>query len=454
MARHDAFSSGPLPPPARSRGRPARSHDGAGTAAPSRRRARRAGRAGRRAHRTADRPAPDHPRPGVHRGRRLRRRRGPGRRRPGHDPHRPAAPPPARPAGAHGPSPAAPDRPARRVRAAPRARGDRPGAAPARQRRAPDRATRGRRRASLPRPRRPAPAGPARDRAGGVDLVHVRGARHGARPAPPRPAHAAAVGPVRADPHRGRGAPGHRHRGPAEEPLPGDIRLPGAGARSRPAPTGGEDDVATRPFRDGDDLRRVHWPASAHHGRLVVRQEDRPVGLRAHLFLDARWSAHRGTGPSSSFEWAVTALASVATALAARGCELRLVTAETVRDGAAARPLRLATVLRYLAVADLVHDDLGQLLHALGRPGADMTVAVVPDRDVPLLLAAAGAHPSAGTRVLVVLRRGTFGGGRTVQALPRTPGWRCVEVRAGTGVREAWGRAAVAAPVLAGRSRP
>lgn len=185
-----------------------------------------------------------------------------------------------------------------------------------------------------------------------------------------------------------------------------------------------------------------------------MRQEDRPVGLRAHLFLDARWSAHRGTGPSSSFEWAVTALASVATALAARGCELRLVTAETVRDGAAARPLRLATVLRYLAVADLVHDDLGQLLHALGRPGADMTVAVVPDRDVPLLLAAAGAHPSAGTRVLVVLRRGTFGGGRTVQALPRTPGWRCVEVRAGTGVREAWGRAAVAAPVLAGRSRP
>ena len=38
----------------------------------------------------------------------------------------------------------------------------------------------------------------------------------------------------------------------------------------------GEDDVAIRTYRDGDDLRRIHWPATAHRGELMVRQEDRP----------------------------------------------------------------------------------------------------------------------------------------------------------------------------------
>ncbi|TRW44816.1 DUF58 domain-containing protein [Georgenia yuyongxinii] len=253
---------------------------------------------------------------------------------------------------------------------------------------------------------------------------------------------------------------------PRVEALPGETGLTGAGARSRPSPTAGENDVATRPFRVGDDLRRVHWPASAHHGHLIVRQEDHPVGPRARLLLDASWSAHRGTGPTSSFEWAVTALASVATALATHGCGLHLVTAETVRDGVADRPLVLATVLRYLAVADLVDHDLGGLLPVLGPAGAGTTVAVVPDRDLTLFLAGAGPRSRAGDDVLLVLRTRTFDGagrlsyGSPVPAapaplpgLPRTPGWRCVEVRAGTTVRAAWHHAAVSGPVPAGWSR-
>ena len=43
----------------------------------------------------------------------------------------------------------------------------------------------------------------------------------------------------------------------------------------------GEDDVAIREYRDGDDLRRIHWPATAHQGELMVRQEDRPARRRA-----------------------------------------------------------------------------------------------------------------------------------------------------------------------------
>src|SRR5690606_31919292 len=42
----------------------------------------------------------------------------------------------------------------------------------------------------------------------------------------------------------------------------------------------GEDDVSIRNYRDGDELRRVHWPATAHRGELMVRQEDRPTRRR------------------------------------------------------------------------------------------------------------------------------------------------------------------------------
>ena len=64
----------------------------------------------------------------------------------------------------------------------------------------------------------------------------------------------------------------------------------------------GEDDVSIRAYRDGDDLRRIHWPATAKTGDLMVRQEDRPARRRAVVVLDSRASGHRGTG-SARARW-------------------------------------------------------------------------------------------------------------------------------------------------------
>src|SRR5690606_29326237 len=85
----------------------------------------------------------------------------------------------------------------------------------------------------------------------------------------------------------------------------------------------GEDDVSIRAYRDGDDLRRVHWPTTAHRGELMVRQEDRPARRRAVLLLDPRAGAfHRA---SEAFEWAVRAVASVAVHLAQDGYAVHVV---------------------------------------------------------------------------------------------------------------------------------
>ncbi len=95
--------------------------------------------------------------------------------------------------------------------------------------------------------------------------------------------------------------------------------------RPRAVAASGEDDVTTREYRQGDDLRRVHWRSTARRGELMVRREEQPWQSRATLLLDRRRAAHRGEGPSSSFEWAVSAIASVAVHLAQRGFAVRLV---------------------------------------------------------------------------------------------------------------------------------
>jgi uncharacterized protein (DUF58 family) len=109
------------------------------------------------------------------------------------------------------------------------------------------------------------------------------------------------------------------------------VRLAGeyAGAgesRARSVAVHGEDDAATREYRHGDDLRRVHWRSTARVGELMVRREEQPWESRATVVLDTRSVAHRGEGPTASFEWGVSAAASIAVHLRHGGYKLRLVT--------------------------------------------------------------------------------------------------------------------------------
>ncbi|MEV6300969.1 DUF58 domain-containing protein [Actinoplanes sp. NPDC051861] len=97
-------------------------------------------------------------------------------------------------------------------------------------------------------------------------------------------------------------------------------------SRARSVAVHGEDDAATREYRRGDDLRRVHWRSTARTGELMVRREEQPWESRATVVLDTRAYAHRGEGPTASFEWAVSATASIAVHLRQAGYKLRLVT--------------------------------------------------------------------------------------------------------------------------------
>ena len=99
--------------------------------------------------------------------------------------------------------------------------------------------------------------------------------------------------------------------------------------RARAVAAAGEDDVVPRDYRTGDELRRVHWLASARAGELMVRREEQPWRTQATIILDCRRGAHRGSGEpgadSSSFEWLVGAAASIGVHFLRRGYSVRLI---------------------------------------------------------------------------------------------------------------------------------
>src|SRR5271155_5003240 len=88
----------------------------------------------------------------------------------------------------------------------------------------------------------------------------------------------------------------------------------------------GEDDAAPRVYQDGDGLRRVHWRSTARYGELMVRREEHQWRNSASVFLDPRRSAHSRSGPSATFEFAVSAAASIGAHLSGEGYRTRLIT--------------------------------------------------------------------------------------------------------------------------------
>ncbi|MCA9070144.1 MAG: DUF58 domain-containing protein, partial [Planctomycetaceae bacterium] len=74
------------------------------------------------------------------------------------------------------------------------------------------------------------------------------------------------------------------------------------------------DMTGTRPYREGDSLRRVHWAQTARNDRLIVCERQASVLSNVELIADISPEIHTGDGPNSSLEWTIRILASLAKA--------------------------------------------------------------------------------------------------------------------------------------------
>jgi uncharacterized protein (DUF58 family) len=77
--------------------------------------------------------------------------------------------------------------------------------------------------------------------------------------------------------------------------------------------------LGVRDFRPGDDVRRVHWPATARHGRPMVKEFELDLAPHFTLFLDLARGHRAGTGRKSTLEYVVRTAASLLATAARRG---------------------------------------------------------------------------------------------------------------------------------------
>lgn len=74
------------------------------------------------------------------------------------------------------------------------------------------------------------------------------------------------------------------------------------------------DMTGTRPFRNGDSLRRVHWAQTARTGRMIVCERQAPTQSAIRVVFDSDPRLHRGDGPDGTLEWSIRIAASVCAA--------------------------------------------------------------------------------------------------------------------------------------------
>jgi uncharacterized protein (DUF58 family) len=273
---------------------------------------------------------------------------------------------------------------------------------------------------------------------------------------------------------------------PRVRPLSGAGGLAGAGGgggegSGRSIAVHGEDDVSTREYRHGDDLRMVHWRATARTGELMVRLEERPWRSAATLLVDTRAAAHLLGGaaagapgdpapPPDTLEWALEAAASIGTHLLRQGAALRVLTdlgdvgSRSVHGGrGSARGSgmdaeALLERLALLSASRLAHldpavealrrsptegpaicllglvtpEDVVQLLRARSGPGTD--AAVLMDAESWIDAGAVrGRRPfSAGARAELCERQAAAG------RLLQSAGWQVVPARPDQTVEQVW----------------
>jgi uncharacterized protein (DUF58 family) len=203
----------------------------------------------------------------------------------------------------------------------------------------------------------------------------------------------------------------------------------------------GEDDAAPRLYQDGDGLRRVHWKSTARYGVLMVRREEHQWRNSASVFLDTRGSAHSGRGPSATFEFAVSAAASIGAHLSGEGFRTRLI---TDAGEIAPRGTFDDTLLDMLAVISPSRDvSLGAGSSALANAGGQLIAVVgrLSTEDAHQLAASRRGNAPAMVLIIAVsawaMESAAQDTTKTADILSAA-GWRVAVVTASTPLASAW----------------
>jgi uncharacterized protein (DUF58 family) len=210
----------------------------------------------------------------------------------------------------------------------------------------------------------------------------------------------------------------------------------------------GEDFYALRQYVVGDDLRRVHWPSTARHDELMVRQDELPWQGRATVLVDVRSSANT----ADSLELVISAAASIITAGARRQDLVRLVSTDGGDSGFAAGHAHVESMLEHLASIEACNDTnhrrvIDRLARSSGGGALVVVVADIAPADLDRVLRLRNRF---GSLTLVRFEPSSWGSTGPVTA-PAPARAGVVRVTADQPFPEAWNRAIRPTPRQANR---
>jgi uncharacterized protein (DUF58 family) len=174
----------------------------------------------------------------------------------------------------------------------------------------------------------------------------------------------------------------------------------------------GPDFLGIREYRPGDSMRHVHWPSTARHGTVMVREFEEERTRRLAIVLDVHDAEPVGDDPSP-LDRVCTAAGSIALAAAHEGHGARLIADTPGPEGPEVRSrLDETPMLRWLAELEPPRTDparpFAEVLGGLGVEalrGVETAVVVAawwPGEETDRLRAAVRALDARVDRVVVV----------------------------------------------------
>jgi len=182
-------------------------------------------------------------------------------------------------------------------------------------------------------------------------------------------------------------------------PVPGMMEENGPCFLNKPGFHG--DILAVRPYRRGDPLRRVHWPQTARHDRLIVCERQASWHPEITVWLDTTPDHHAGGGGHNTLERAIRAAASLCESWIDGGASVGLIAGDQAiePDGGRAHKEYLLDVL---ALIPRQGAPVARRPVRIGRNTVLVTTDLRPQEE---------RSPLAGSGRVIVLRHQARAGG-------------------------------------------
>jgi len=218
---------------------------------------------------------------------------------------------------------------------------------------------------------------------------------------------------------------------PRPLPIP-ELVLGGAGGRQhtevRPVGHAGEsaDFHGIRPYVQGDDLRRVHWKATAHTGKLAIKEYEYRYSGAVQVILDLQQGVHLGEREFSTLEISITLTASILNHVVAGGNQVGMVATGgklvTLQQESGQKQLHRA--LEALALAK--DDGSVPIATALAGGAAPLTrrgtvIVITPSVDPRLVGALMALRGRSAQALLVSIDAASYAEAETAQKKPVNP---------------------------------